>query len=366
MESKIESNFNKEIYLLRLAVTTECILRCRYCFIKKTNKVISYEIAEKSINLLLNSLGNQKLLIIYGGEPLLYFDLVKKIIVFAQKKAIKLKKSLIISLGTNGILLNQNQLKFFKETDTKLAISLDGQKKIHDKARVFPNSDGSFDDVFNKLPLILSNIEKKNLCILFGVLPSSAYKMYDNLIYLTELGFDSINIEPIQSRRFKWNQNEEKVFLINLNKICQYLYKNIFNNNFIFLNTINRELKNKRLSFRKNICPFFENLEVYPDGEMAFSPFLINSKYKSRYIIGDINKGLLDKYVYCNYSCDNDYCKNCWRDYLRENSDLGRSNNALRMRDFFSIYLSKKILNNSKKKSVFKKYIYEAKKRTFE
>ena len=34
----------------------------------------------------------------------------------------------------------------------------------------------------------------------------------------------------------------------------------------------------------------FENLEVYPEGEMAFSPFLINSEKREQYIIGNINQ----------------------------------------------------------------------------
>ena len=153
--------FNKQIYLLRLAITTECILRCRYCFVRKSNKVISYPRAIKALNLFLESPGNKKILIIYGGEPLLYFNLLKKIIIFAQRRAEALKKFLIVSLGTNGILLNQNQLNFFKETNTKLAISIDGQKKFHDKFRVFKNQMGSFDDIFNKIPLILKNVKKE-------------------------------------------------------------------------------------------------------------------------------------------------------------------------------------------------------------
>ena len=116
---------NKEIYLLRLAVVTKCNQRCKYCFIKKTNKTITYSNAQKAINLLLNSKGRDKILIIYGGEPSLCFSLLKRIIIFAQKKAASLNKYLIISIGTNGTLLDPSQLIFFKQTDVKLAISLD-------------------------------------------------------------------------------------------------------------------------------------------------------------------------------------------------------------------------------------------------
>lgn len=363
----MNKKFNKEIYILRLAITTNCILNCRYCFVKKDGRVISYAMTKQAINFFLSSPGKQKLLIIYGGEPLLHFDLLQKIIIFTQKKAKILGKSLIISVGTNGILLNQNQLDFFRKTNNKLAISIDGQRKFHNKARIFKNKKGSFDSIFKKIPLITENIKKENLCILFGVLPSSARKMYDNLLFLVNLGFDSVNIEPIQSSQFKWSRKQKKAFLTNLIKIIKYIYKNIHRGNFVFLNSVNREIRDKRLSTRKNTCPFFENLEVYPQGEMAFSPFLINSKDKDQYILGNVNMALLARYRFCDYNSGSENCKNCWQNYQgKGNFDFGESNDVLKLRNIYSVYLARKILSLSKKENVFKKYIKEAKKRIFE
>lgn len=366
MEKK-KLEFNKEIYLLRLAITTKCILRCKYCFVDKTNKVMPYETALNAINFFLRSPGNQKILIIYGGEPLLFFDLVKEIIIYSYKKAKKLKKQLIISLGTNGLLLTQSQLKFFMDTNTKLSISLDGQKSFHNKMRVFPNGKGSFDMVHKKIPLILENIKKENFSVLFGLLPSSVSKMYDNLIYLINLGFDSINIEPIQSTKLKWNHNQKEVFKKNMARFIRYVYENIVRKKFIFLNNINRELKNKRLTAKRNTCPFFENLEVYPGGEMAFSPFLINSKERNKYIIGNINYDLKEKYRFCKFSFKEEKCKNCWNNYTNGGIfDFGQSDDIYKIRDIYSIDLAKKIRDCSRQMPIFKKYIKEAKKRIFE
>jgi len=367
MDTK-NSYFSKEIYRLRLAITTNCILRCRYCFVYKNNKVIPYSTAIKAINLFLNSKGKEKILMIYGGEPLLYFNLLKKIINFARNKEKELKKSLTISLGTNCILLNQNQLDFFKKTNVKLAISIDGQKKFHDKARIFENQKGSFEHVLNKIPLILKSTEKENFCALFGILPSSAYKMYDNLIYLTKLGFDSINIEPIESHKFKWNQQQQKIFKINLVKFIKYLYRNIQHGNFVFINSVNREIKSKKLTSKKNICPFFKNLEIYPEGEMIFSPLLINSRNKNKYIIGNIKTNLLKRYAYCNFHPNTKNCRDCWQNYLNgeDHNYHNDSEKALKWRNDYSIDLSKKISALAEKQLIFKKYIQEAKKRVFE
>ncbi|MBU1177091.1 radical SAM protein [Patescibacteria group bacterium] len=359
--------FNKDIYRLRLAVTTACVLRCKYCFVRKTNKVIPYQIAIKAINLLLESRGSEKLLMIYGGEPLLCFDVLKRIINFAQNKARLLNKSLIISIGTNGVLLNQEKLDFFKKTNIKLAISLDGQKKFHNKARVLNNKKGSFDLIFDKLPLVFKNIKKENACVLFGVLPSSAHAMYDNLVYLNKLGFDSINIEPIESPQFKWKPSQQEIFLINLIKFTKLIEQGIQHGSFIFMNSVNRELRGRKLTDKKNLCPFFRNLEVYPEGEIIFSPLLINSKDKDRYIIGSIKSGFLKKYTSCYFSPNSGECKNCKEEYLfKEKDNYSNSEDVLNLRNSWSIKLSQKILSRAKTQPVFKRYIREAKKRVFE
>lgn len=367
MRSVQNFHSNKEIYRLRLAVTTACVLRCKYCFVRKTNKAIPYPIAIKAVNLLLESRGAKKLLMIYGGEPLLCFDLLKRIINFARNKAKSLNKSLIISVGTNGILLDQEKLDFFKKTNTKLAISLDGQRKFHNKARIFDNKMGSFDLVFDKLPLVFKNIKKENACVLFGVLPSSAYAMYDNLIYLNKLGFDSINIEPIESHRFKWKPSQQEIFSINLIKFIKLIEQGIQHDNFIFMNSANREIKDRKLTDKKNLCPFYRNLEVYPEGEMTFSPLLINSKDKNRYIIGNIKSGFLKKYTSCDLSLNSKECKNCKTDYFsREKHNYDNSEDILNLRNNWSIKLSQKILSRAKTQPIFKRYIQEAKKRIFE
>jgi uncharacterized protein len=360
--------FNKEIYRLRLAITTNCILKCRYCFVQKSNKVISYSLATEVINLFLKSPGKEKLLMIYGGEPLLYFPLLKKIIIFARKRAEQLGKFLTISVGTNGILLNENELIFFNEMNVKLAISIDGQKEFHDKSRIFPNGKGSFEYIFSKLPLIFKKSRNENICALFGVLPSSASKMYKNLIYLTKLGFKSMNIEPIEHPKFRWTPNHQRSFIINMINFGKFMLKNIFNKNFIFLNSVTREIKGTGPSNKKNICPFFRNLEIYPSGEMAFSPLLLNSKYKNQYIIGDIQRGFLEKYRKCLFSPNNKNCINCWQSYLSKAKvqNFGNSDKILKWRNKYSVLLTQKVLNLSKENLIFQEYLEEAKRRIFE
>lgn len=329
----------------------------------KDNAVISYRTAVRVLDLLLNSPGRQKSVIIYGGEPLLYFNLLKKILIFLRNASRRTGKQIICSVGTNGLLLDRSRLEFFRRYGIKLAISIDGRKRFHDRSRVFPDGEGSFDAIIRKIPLILEHIRGENLCVLFGVLPSSAEGMYDNLLYLLKLGFENINIEPIHSRRFVWTARQKKVFLMNMERFCEFLYCNISKDNFIFLNTVNRQLKDQRLSGKKNNCPFFENLEVNPHGEIAFSPFLINSRDKKRYIIGEANKGIRGEYASCCPGMGS--CLSCWERYAGGKS-ASLQQDVLKIRDIVSIYLARSIADRAGREPLFKRYLAQAKKRSFE
>lgn len=362
-------NFNKEIHTLRFSLTTKCSLDCLYCFVKKDEKVISFDCAKKILSLFLHSQGKEKTLFIYGGEPFLFFGLLKEIIIFSKKLAKENEKNLNISIGTNGTLFNEENLLFLRDNNAKIAVSLDGKKEIHNIARVTKNQVGSFDMVFEKIPLLFRNIRKENLCVLFGILPETVDRIFENFLYIVSLGFDSINIEPIQSSLFKWTKGQKECFNEEMRKVAEFVYKSIQNNNFIFLNSINRELKDENIShlYKKALCPFHQNLEVYPNGKMTFSPFFINSLDKKKFIIGDINKGFLDKYKKCYYDCQSVGCKKCFVLYNKKNdSKKSVADDVLKLRNIYSIYFARKILKISREQKNFYKYINEAKKRVFE
>ena len=371
MKKKISTitKFNKEIYALRFALTTKCNLNCTYCFVKKDKKVFCLKEAKKILNIFLNSPGKTKLLMIYGGEPLLFFSLLKEIIIFSRQEARRNKKNLIISIGTNGLLLNEEILDFFERKNIKLSVTLDGRKSFNDKARLSVSKKSSFNGVIKKIPLLLKNTKKQNRCILFGILPSSVSNLFENFLFILSLGFDSVNIEAIQSPIFKWNDKQKKCFSVEMKKVVVYIYGNIKRGNFIFLNSINRELWNEGISgsYKKAICPFYQNLEVYPDGEMTFSPFLMNSSDRKKYIIGTTDKGFLNKYEMCKYDHLSAVCKKCFGDYCNTNNQVKiLAGDIVKIRNVYSIYMAMKIMEIAKKEEVFSEYIDEAKERIFE
>ncbi len=256
-------NFNKEIKKMWLLVTTRCNMRCKYCFIEKTDEDLSQKKAEEVIKAFIFSRGKEKQLLICGGEPILYFKLLKKIIPLTRFWAKKQDKSVIISLATNGTLIKKKHLDFLKKYKVKLAISIDGKRGSHNKFRVFKDGEGSFSQLSRNLPLIFKNFKKENICALMAIHPLEVKKMYDNFVYLTKLGFKSVNIEPIQT--ITWGEREREEFSRQLDRIFDYIIKEIENKRFLFLNCVSRIIARQE-AFNKLIG-------VHPSGKIGDSCF---------------------------------------------------------------------------------------------
>lgn len=105
--------------------TNNCNLRCKYCFHDKygyNEDILKMEHLKKYITLL--SQKYQHINIIWhGGEPLLIpLNYYEEIYNYCEK----LNSSFTFSIQTNGTLLNQKIINFFKKNNTNIGLSFDG------------------------------------------------------------------------------------------------------------------------------------------------------------------------------------------------------------------------------------------------
>lgn len=168
----LAENKIKEIYesscgvveVLYLILTNNCNLRCSYCFlennsncpVKRENMSIDtaicalkkYELHLKKHNV------KEGTLLLYGGEPLLNMKLIKNIVEFCNNSSVNFN----INLITNGILLSDNVIKYLKNNNVKISISIDGPKNVTNKHRKYRGTDiGVYDDVIKSIKLLQEN-----------------------------------------------------------------------------------------------------------------------------------------------------------------------------------------------------------------
>lgn len=163
LDKMVEFHLNNKIEKITLQVTQNCNLRCAYCsysgmYNQRThsNKSMSYEIMEKSIDFIMHHSTNSKKIDIgfYGGEPLLEFNNIKKLLTYISRKYPY--KEITYSMTSNGTVFTDDNIQFLSNNKFNILVSIDGPRELHNKNRVFVNGEGSFDKMMESIMYIKS------------------------------------------------------------------------------------------------------------------------------------------------------------------------------------------------------------------
>lgn len=147
--------------------TEKCNLRCHYCgygevystFAKRSKNELPFEKAKSFLDFMINhwnspfnvSSNKQINISFYGGEPLMNFPFIQKVVEYVSSRLLK-NNYMTFSMTTNGTLLDK-YIDFLVKWNFTLFISIDGDK-YHNSYRVYANGKESFDKVFNNISLI--------------------------------------------------------------------------------------------------------------------------------------------------------------------------------------------------------------------
>jgi len=208
--SALRKNYAYPLNDIELFVTENCNLRCDYCFVKtKSPKSMTENVAFTAVDYLLNeSGGNEELNItFFGGEPLLEFDLIKRVIEYVDSRHITTKKNVFYSLTTNGTIANHEMLSFFQGR-FNLLLSIDGDQHSHDKHRTFIDGTPTFDRIMANLELLKQY--QPWLGTRMTVSSDVVNHLADNVKYLFSQGIRQFLIG--QSYGVPWNEDSLAIY----------------------------------------------------------------------------------------------------------------------------------------------------------
>lgn len=161
---------------------------------------MSFDIAKKSIDWIFSNVPEDMdgvEVSFIGGEPLLEYDLIRKIYDYTNEKYGN-EYSYIFYATTNGVLLDEKMKSwFYDHKDTfVLGLSLDGLPDTHNH-----NRSNSFDKIDNEFFQKTWPFQGIKMTISDYTLPHLA----DDLIYLHELGFKEIGGVNLFEGKFDWS-----------------------------------------------------------------------------------------------------------------------------------------------------------------
>lgn len=186
-----------------LNIAHDCNLRCAYCFAStgdfgKGRKLMSYETGKKALDFLIEqSKGRVNLEVdFFGGEPLMNFNVVKKLVEYGRSREKETKKNFRFTITTNGLLLDDDKIDFINKEMNNVVLSIDGRKEVNDKLRVRVDGTGCYDKI---VPLYKKLVEKRGDKEYYvrGTFTKYNQDFSDDVFALLDEGFDQISVEPV-------------------------------------------------------------------------------------------------------------------------------------------------------------------------
>jgi uncharacterized protein len=138
---------------MSLNVSQICNMKCSYCWANEgsyNNKgLMDLNVAKKSINLLKTFSTSDCSVTLFGGEPLLNFDVIKNIIPYAID--IFGERKIRFTIITNGTILNDEIIQIIKDYSILMKISIDGDIQHHDKNRTFKDGSPTYQKIITNV-----------------------------------------------------------------------------------------------------------------------------------------------------------------------------------------------------------------------
>ncbi len=186
---------------------SDCNLKCQYCFFLKKERLypgsnfrMSDEIHEAYIRQLLEAHRVSRVTVAWqGGEPtLMGLDFFRRSVEL-QNRYRKPGTRIENTFQTNGILLNRDWSRFFRDNSFLIGLSMDGPRELHDFYRKDEGSHGTFDRVMRAARLLQEHrVEFNILCTVNRKNADQPLQVYR--FFRDELGAGYLQFIPVVER----------------------------------------------------------------------------------------------------------------------------------------------------------------------
>jgi len=299
-------------------VAHDCNLACKYCFADEgeyqgKRELMSLEVGKKALDFLVSNSGNRHNLEIdfFGGEPLMNWQVVKDIVVYGRQIEKKYKKNFRFTLTTNGVLLDDEVMKFANLEMDNVVLSLDGRKEINDKMRPTINGKGSYDVVVPKFQKFVKNRKDKDYFIR-GTFTKDNLDFTNDVLHFVELGFKQISIEPVVTKdedKYAIDQESLEIVFNEYDNLAKEMVKrqgssDEFNFFHFSIDLDGGPCVAKRLS----ACGAgYEYLAVTPSGDLYPCHQFVGH---DEFLLGNVNEGIIKPEIQMEFRNCNVYSKN--------------------------------------------------------
>ncbi len=324
MAGDLKAKTSGVIKALCLHVAHTCNLNCSYCFASQgkyqgERAVMSFEVGKRALDFLIENSGTRKNLEVdfFGGEPLMNFEVVKKLVAYAREIEKKFNKNFRFTLTTNGVLIDDEVIEFCNKEMSNVVLSLDGRKEVHDRFRVDYLGNGSYDKIVPKFQKLVKARGGKNY-YMRGTFTHHNPDFLNDVLTMLELGFKEISFEPVvcsKGDKSRLNDEDIKIVLKDYERLAELMHKKELEGDpFTFYHYM-LDLEGGPCIYKRisGCGSGTEYMAVTPWGDLyPCHQFVGDEKFKLGDIFNGVNNFEIQKeFLNCNVYKRED-CKTCW------------------------------------------------------
>lgn len=199
-------NRNTVVKALCLHVAHTCNLNCSYCFAAQgryqgERALMSFEVGKRALDFLIENSGTRRNLEVdfFGGEPLMNWDVVKRLVAYAREQEKLHNKNFRFTLTTNGMLIDDDVIDFANKEMSNVVLSLDGRPEVHDRLRKDYAGRGSYETIVPKFQKFVAARGDKSYYIR-GTYTHNNVDFTNDIFHMADLGFKELSMEPVVSK----------------------------------------------------------------------------------------------------------------------------------------------------------------------
>ncbi len=191
---------------VELILTAGCNLRCAYCYQnRKTGRRMPWPVARAAVDLLLGSRRRGLTLALTGGEPLLEFDLFRRVVGYAEAARPPAARLRLVT-STNGLLLDQAKAAFLAAHRVRTHLSFDGVPASQDLRG--PGTFPVLDRLLDRLRLAHPAFFRKRLEVSVTLTSASVPHLAESVRYFLRKGVRKITVFPAVTHDPGWRRGD--------------------------------------------------------------------------------------------------------------------------------------------------------------
>lgn len=306
----------------------DCNLRCKYCFADTgefhgARMLMPEKVVYAALDFLIAHSGKRHNLEVdlFGGEPLMNWDVVKKTVAYGRELEKKHDKRINFTITTNCVALDDEKIDFINREMHNVVLSLDGRREIHDALRPTANGKGSFDLIAPRAQEFVRRRGDKEHYVR-GTFTNRNLDFTNDVRALREMGFEQISLEPVvlpDESPYAIRAEHVETVLAEYDKLASFLLSERkagrwFNFFHFMVDLAGGPCLKKRVS---GCGAGAEYVAVSPDGDIfPCHQFVGEAEWKMGSVLsGEFNTGMQQDFLSCNILTKPE-CRACWAKYF--------------------------------------------------